>query len=196
MKRLSYIVVLILFSSSLLAQSSQGKWDYGTATFTNKEYNVTWKLIPELSWIDRPKLSKDTILKKRSDDVQILVSLSANSEDGTMYDIWDLINYLSENSLYYKNVANEAKRNHMNINDYTADKIIFHGMHAIKTTTDMAKYYPEHKTTVHSIHYSYFFKRDKVSYTLSIISLSVVEDEIELFNSIAKRLLDGFDFIN
>ena len=66
------------------------------------------------------------------------------------------------------------------------------GIHAVKTSTDMKKYYPEYNQTVHSIEITYTLYHNGYIYTVSVTALSVLEEEITEFDRFATMLFNGF----
>ena len=195
MKRCLLMFLMFISCTWVCGQTSVEKWDHATSTFTSYKYKVRWKLIDDLSWVQRPRLSNSTIFKMRSDDTHILVTLSIIPYSGKPFDPWNYQAFASEIKSLRMMKNAEAERNHMKLKEYTSDKVIFKGLHAIKTAADMTRYYPEYQTTVHSIHYSYFLTKDNVVYNLSVVGLSVNEEEIELFNLLVAQLLEGVEFL-
>ncbi len=57
----------------------------------------------------------------------------------------------------------------------------------------MKKHYAEYNKTVHSIEIQYCFYKRGYIYTLSIAILSILEEEIEMFDKIATELFKGFN---
>ena len=146
----TFLAVLLLFVPFMsYSQTSSGVWNSTTATYTNSVHNITWKLIEDLSWIERPFLTDGILFKMRNDDTHILVKIGA-----------------------------------------TKSQIC--GIHAVKTRTDMKKYYPEYNQTVHSIEITYTLYRNGYIYTVSVTALSVLEEEISEFERFATMLFNGF----
>ena len=179
-------MALVAFS-----QTSSGTWNSRTATYTNTTHNLTWKLIDDWTWSGRPILAEGTLLKVRNDDTHILCSLSVNKEDAVVDDIWNHVSdFESPTIVNLKKMT--AKQNGMTFLGTKASKSQLCGIHAVKTRTDMKKYYPEHKATVHGIEIMYnLYKRGNL-YTVTVTALSVLEEEIPDFDRIATELFNGF----
>lgn len=56
----------------------------------------------------------------------------------------------------------------------------------------MKKDYPEHGQTVHCIEIVYLFYKGDYIYTVSVMALSVLEEEIDLFERVATQIFNGF----
>ena len=56
----------------------------------------------------------------------------------------------------------------------------------------MKKDYPKQGQTVHSIEIEYLFYKNNYIYIVSVMALSVLEEEIELFDKVAIQLFNGF----
>lgn len=193
MKKIAYCLVVLLFSSLLMAQTSSGTWDSETATYTNAKHNITWNLIDELTWIGRPILTESTLFKVRNDDFHILIKLGVlQHHGGPEADSWNYLSQYDSKELQDLTKA-EAKRNGMTFKGITAAKSQLCGIHAIKTKSDMTKYYPEHDATVHCIEYTYHLFKNKNIYTVSVTALSVLEEELDNFDRIATMLFNGFN---
>ena len=191
MKRIILIITSAVISLTVLAQTSSGTWNSRTATYTNTTHKITWQLDDELSWVGRPILTESTLLKVRNDDTHILVKLGASREDGIRGDIW---NHTSDfESSQIKDLHRlQAKQNGMTYLGTKATKSQLCGIHAVKTRVDMKKYYPEYDQTVHSIEITYSLYKGNYLYTVSVTALSVLEEEIDLFDRIATQLFNGF----
>lgn len=173
------------------SQTSSGSWNSRTATYTNTTHGITWKLIDDWSWTGRPILAEGTLLKVRNDDTHILVSLSVYKEDGVVDDIWNHVSdYESPQIVNLKKMT--AKQNGMTFLGTKASKSQLCGIHAVKTRTDMKKYYPEHKATVHGIEILYNLYKGRNLYTVTVTALSVLEEDISEFDRIATELFNGF----
>lgn len=190
MKRFITIALAILTSAFLYAQTSSGTWNSRTATYTNTTHKITWKLDDELTWVGRPILAESTLLKVRNDDTHILIKLGATKGDATDTDAWEYISLY--NSPQYQDMYKaQAKQNGMTFLGTKVSKSQLCGIHAAKVRSDMKKYYPEHKQTVHSIEIMYQVCRRGYVYTATVTALSVLEEEIELFDRIATDLFKG-----
>lgn len=186
---LAFLLALVPFFS--FSQISSGLWNSNTATYTNSAHKITWQLIEDLDWIGRPILSESTLLKVRNDDTHILVKLGANKEVGMKVDVWDYISE-GESPQLEEIYRQQAQQNGMTYLGAKAIRSQLCGNHAIKTRIDMKKDYPEHGQTVHCIEIEYLlYKRDHI-YTVSVMALSVLEEEIDLFDRIAIELFNGF----
>ena len=191
MKKATTLLVAILLSVSINAQTSSGTWDNKTVTYTNSKHNITWKLIEELEWIGRPILTDNTLFKVRNDDTQILVKLNVTPFDGQGGDIWDLISQYQTKE-YQDQLKALAQSNGMTLKDTKAQKSQLCGLHANKVKSDMTKYYPDEKITVHSLEYSYQLIKNNNIYTLGITVLSALEDDLEEYDRIVTKLVNGF----
>ena len=191
MKKAILAIVAIFVSISAFPQVSSGTWNSKTATYTNTTHKITWQLFKDWTWVGRPILTDDTLLKVRNDDTHILVSLSASNDKIAETDPWDYIS-MFESPEYTQPKKLLAKQNGMTYTGTKAFKSQICGIHAVKTRSDMKRYYPEHQATVHSIEILYmFYLHDKV-YTVTVTALSVLEDEIGEFDRIATELFNGF----
>ena len=186
------IILCGLFVTALsFGQTSSGTWNSTTATYANTKHGITWELISELDWVGRPILTESTLLKVRNDDTRILVKLLANPYSGKEGDAWSMIS-MYESKDYTDVVKAEAKRNGMT---YTGTKVVksqLCGIHAVKVKSDMTKYYPEHKATVHSIEYTYVLCKNNNVYTVAITLLSALETDLDDYDRIVTRLFNGF----
>lgn len=191
MKRFLLTIMALLVALSAFSQTSSGTWNSRTATYTNTTHNLTWKLIDDWTWNGRPILAEGTLFKVRNDDTHILCSLSVNKEDAVVDDIWNHVSdFESPAIVNLKKMT--AKQNGMTFNGTKASKSQLCGIHAVKTRTDMKKYYPEHKATVHGVEIMYnLYKRGNL-YTVTVTALSVLEEEIPDFDRIATELFNGF----
>lgn len=185
------MLATLLMTVGAFSQTSSGSWNSRTATYTNTTHGITWKLIDDWSWTGRPILAEGTLLKVRNDDTHILVSLSVYKEDGVMDDIWNHVSdYESPQIVNLKKMT--AKQNGMTFLGTKASKSLLCGIHAVKTRTDMKKYYPEHKATVHGIEILYNLYKGRNLYTVTVTALSVLEEDISEFDRIATELFNGF----
>ena len=188
-----YIIAVLLATVSLLSysQTSSGQWNSSTATYINPAHKIIWQLIDDLEWIGRPILTESTLLKVRNDDTHILVKLGANKEVGLTGDPWD---YVSEQEYpqLEKMRKQQALQNGMTYVGTKSTKSQLCGIHAIKQRVDMKKVYPEYGQTVHSIEIIYSFYKGNYVYTVSVMALSVLENEINDFERLATLLFNGF----
>ncbi len=191
MKRIFIIIVLVVSSISLFAQTSSGVWNSNTATYTNSAHKITWQLLDEFTWVGRPILTDNTLLKVRNDDTHILVTLGVGQDEVEEGDPWDYISqYESAQMIQLKKL--QAQQNGMTFIGTKAVKSQLCGIHAIKTRTDMKKYYPEYDQTVHSIEIMYQLLNNARMYTITVTALSVLEEEIDIFDRLAVQLFNGF----
>lgn len=191
MKKVFILILLATFSLFAFSQTSSGLWDSSKATYTNSVHKITWQLIEDFDWIERPILSESTLLKVRNDDTHILVKLGANKEAGLEGDAWDLVTG-KESPELEKMHKQQALQNGMTYLGTKSVRSQLCGHHAIKKRVDMKKDYPEYNQTVHCIEIIYlFYKRDYI-YTVSVMALSVLEEETDLFESVATQLFKGF----
>ncbi len=191
MKKCLSILAICLFASLAYAQTSSGSWNSRTATYTNTAHGITWKLIDEWTWVGRPILTESTLLKVRNDDTNILIKLGATKGDEGDTDAWDYIS-MFQSKQYLDMVRAQAKQNDMMFVSSKAVKSQLCGIHAVKTRTDMKKYYPEHKATVHGIEIMYNLYRRGNLYSVTVTALSVLEEDISEFDKIATELFNGF----
>lgn len=186
-------LAIFLATNSLLAfsQTSSGLWDSIKATYTNSTHKITWQLIEDLDWIGRPILSGSTLLKVRNDDTHILVTLGATKEVGLKGDVWDYVSEQEPPQLE-KMHKQQAQQNGMTYLGAKSMRSQLCGNHAIKKRVDMKKDYPEYGQTVHCIEIVYLFYKGDYIYTVSVLALSVLEEETDLFEGIATQLFKGF----
>ncbi len=143
----------------------------------------------------RPILTGSTLLKVRNNETGIVVSLGATKDNGnneTSSDAWDFIS-LFDSPGFFASKKELAKHNGMTYLGTKNLKSQICGIHAIKSRTDMKKHYAEYNKTVHSIEIQYCFYKRGYIYTLSIAILSILEEEIEIFDKIATELFKGFN---
>lgn len=191
MKKVIISALLAFLSLSTFSQTSSGTWNSRTATYTNTVHGITWNLIEDWTWIGRPILTNGTLLKVRNDDTHILVSLAVHKEDKVISDVWDYVSeFESPAVIQLKKMT--AKQNDMTFIGTKATKSQLCGFHAVKTRTDMKKYYPEHNATVHGIEIMYNLYNQGYTYTATVTALSVLEEEIDVFDRIAIELFNGF----
>ena len=191
MKKTIILITLALLSFSTFSQTSSGTWNSRTATYTNTSHKITWQLIEDLTWVSRPILTEGTLLKVRNDDTHILVSLAVHKEEEAINDIWDYTSdYDSPAVVQLKKMT--ARQNGMTYLGIKAIKSQLCGLHAVKTRTDMKKYYPEHNATVHGIEIMYNLYKRGYAYTVTVTALCVLEEEINVFDRIAIELFNGF----
>ena len=184
--------LLATFSLFAFSQTSSGLWNSSTAKYTNSAHKITWQLIECLRWIGRPILSgPSTLLKVRNDDTRILVKLGANKEVGLKGDIWD---HVSEcESLTDEMYKLQAQQNDMTYLGVKSMRSLLCGNHAIRLRIDMKKDYPEYRQTVHCVEIQYMFYKGNYLYCVSVVALSVLEEEIDLFEKLAAQLFNGFN---
>jgi len=191
MKKVLVYITLAFFSWTSQAQTSSGTWNNKTATYVNTAHQITWQLIDEWTWTGRPILTEGTLLKVRNDDTHILVSLSVQKDDSFVGDIWDCVSdYESPVVVSIKKVT--AKQNGMVFLGTKATKSRLSGIHAVKTRTDMKKYYAEYNATVHGIEIMQILYRRGRCYTATVTALSVLEEDIPEFERIATEIFNGF----
>lgn len=191
MKKVFLATLLAMVSLYAFSQTSSGLWNSSTSTYTNSAHKITWQLIEDLDWIGRPILSGSTLLKVRNDDTHILVKLGANKEVGLKGDIWDYVSE-KEHPQLEKMHKQQAQQNGMIYLGTKSVRSQLCGNHAIKKRIDMKKDYPEYGQTVHSIEIEYLFYKGDYIYTVSVMALSVLEEEIDLFERVATQLFNGF----
>ena len=191
MKKTISILLLAFTPIFAFSQTSSGIWNSRTATYTNATHHITWQLIDDLTWVGRPILTDGTLLKVRNDDTHILVSLAVHKEDMAISDIWNHISdFESPAVVQLKKMT--AIQNNMTFLGTKAIKSQLCGLHAVKTRTDMKRYYPEHNATVHGIEIMYNLYKGGFTYTVTVTALSVLEEEIDAFDRIAIELFNGF----
>lgn len=188
-----YLLTLLtaFISIAAISQTSSGLWNSKTATYTNSTYKIKWQLLDDLTWGSRPILTEGTLLKVRNDDTHILVSLAVQTDVDTSDDIWDHVSdFESPQIVEIKKLT--AKRDGMSFNGIKVVKSQLCGIHAVKIRTDMEKYYPEHNATVHGIEIMYYLPKRNNLYTVTVTALSVLEEEIDVFDRIATEIFNGF----
>ena len=146
----------------------------------------------DLSWIERPLLTDGILFKMRNDDTHVLVKIGATKTEPIDQDIWDEVS-MFESDEFTKPAKQLAAYNGMEYIGTKAVKSQICGIHAVKTRTDMKKYYPEYNQTVHSIEITYTLYRNGYIYTVSVTALSVLEEEISEFERFATMLFNGFE---
>ena len=191
MKRIIIVILLIFVSTTAFSQTSSGVWNSKTATYTNSAHGINWQLIEDVDWVGRPILENSTLFKVRNDDTQILVKLGATKTKPSDEDVWDYVS-MFESTEFTEPQRQLAAQKGMKYVGTKADKSQLCGIHAVKIRTDMKKYYPEYKQTVHSIEITYSFYRSGYIYNVSVTSLSVLEEEIADFDRIATIIFNGF----
>ena len=191
MKKYFLATLFIISSLSALSQTSSGVWNSKTATYTNSEHHISWKLIEEADWVGRPILVESTLFKVRNDDSHILITLSADKIPGLEGDIWDHISAFNSPEIE-DNYKNLAKQNGMNYMGLKAEKSELSGFHAIRTIMFMEKYHPENQQTVNSIEVKYTFYKGDYMYNVTVSALSLLEEDIDLYDTIFSVLFDGF----
>ena len=191
MKRIILVVLLLFMPFITFSQTSSGEWNSTTATYTNSSHRITWKLIEDLEWVSRPILTENIIFKVRNDDTQILVKISATKTKLSDDDIWEHVS-MFESDEFTEPGKQLASYYGMEYIGAKAVKSQLCGIHAVKVRTDMKKYYPEYNQTVHSIEISYTLYRNGYIYTISVTSISVLEEEIADFDRLATMIFNGF----
>ncbi len=191
MKKIFLCAILATISLLTFSQTYSGKWNRSMATYTNPFHKITWQLIEELDWIERPILSGSTLLKVRNDETQLLVKLGANKKVGLNGDIWDLISEQEPPQLE-KMRKQQAQDYGMQFLGVKSMKSQLCGFHAIKKRIDMKKDYPDYGQAVHCIEIEYIFYKSDYIYTVSVMTLSVLDEEISLFDKISTQLFNGF----
>ena len=191
MKKTILTLLLAIIPIFAFSQTSSGTWNSRTATYTNATHNITWQLFDDLVWSGRPILTDGTLLKVRNDDTHILVSLAVHKEDKAVSDIWDYVSeFESPAVVQLKKMT--AQQNNMTFLGTKAVKSQLCGLHAVKTRTDMKRYYPEHNATVHGIVIMYnLYKRGNL-YSMTVTALSVLEEDIDAFDRLATEIFNGF----
>lgn len=192
MKKTLLSIVFVAISLAAFSQTSSGVWNSKTSTYTNVTHKITWQLIEDAEWVSRPILGEGTLLKVRNDETQILVKLGATKTEPSDKDTWDYIQ-MYESPEFQELPKQQAAYFGMEYLRTKAVKSQLCGIHAVKTRTDMKKYYPEYEQTVHSIEISYSLYRNGYIYTVTVTALSVLEEEIDLFDRIATELFNGFN---
>ena len=191
MKKVILATLLAMVSLYVFSQTNSGLWNSSTATYTNSAHKITWQLIEDLDWIGRPILSGSTLLKVRNDDTHILVKLGANKEVGLKGDAWDYVSEKEPPQLE-KLHKQQAQQNGMTYLGAKSVRSQLCGIHAIKQRIDMKKDYPEHGQTVHCVEIAYIFYKGDYIYTVSVTALSVLEEEIDLFERVATQIINRF----
>ncbi|WP_028907020.1 hypothetical protein [Xylanibacter ruminicola] len=191
MKKNILFIILGLVPLFVYSQTSSGRWNNITATYTNETHQITWKLIEGLDWIGRPILSESTLFKVRNDDTHILVKLGANKAEGLKGDVWDLVSDQEHPQLEMMH-RQQAQKNGMTYLGTKSAKSQICGYHAIKKRIDMKKNYPELGQTVHCIEIEYTLYAKNYIYIISVMALSVLEEETDLFETVAAQIFNGF----
>jgi len=121
----TFLTVLMLFIPFLsYSQTSSGVWNSTTATYTNSVHKITWKLIEDLSWIERPFLTDGILFKMRNDDTHILVKIGATKTEPIDQDIWDEVS-MFESDEFTKPEKQLAAYNGWNILEQKQSKARF-----------------------------------------------------------------------
>ena len=191
MKKMFLSILFAAISYAAFSQTSSGVWNSETATYTNTTHKITWQLIEDAEWVSRPILEESTLLKVRNDETQILVKLGARKTKPGDEDVWDYIQ-MFESPEFQEVPKQQAAYFGMEYLGTKAVRSQLCGIHAVKTRTDMKKYYPEYQQTVHSIELSYSLYRNGYIYTVTVTALSVLEEEISDFERIATVIFNGF----
>lgn len=191
MRKIAIVIFILLTATISSAQTSSGTWNSRTATYTNTNHGLTWKLIDDWTWVGRPILAESTLFKVRNDDTHILIKLGATKGDNGDVDAWDYIS-MFRSEQYMNMIKTQAKQNGMTFLGSNVVKSQLCGNHAVKTRSDMKKYYADYDQTVHSIEISYSLCKNGYVYTVTVTALSVLEEEISDFDRIATTIFNGF----
>jgi len=190
MKKTLLSIVFVAISFAAVSQTSLGVWNNKTATYSNAEHKITWQLVDNLEWVERPILTKSTLLKVRNYDTELLVSLGANEYNSSDFvDSWD---YLSEIEIQQKELFKQlSEQAGMEYVKTEATKSQLCGIHAIKIRSDSRAYNPESGQTIHYIEITYGLFRRGYIYTVSV-AVFVLEEDIADFDRIATMIFNGF----
>lgn len=190
MKKTLLSIVFVAISFTVFSQTSSGVWDSRTATYFNSEHKITWRLIDDLEWVERPILVESTLLKVRNYDTELLVSLGADKYNSSgMVDSWD---YLSEIEFQQKELFKQlSEQSGLEYVKTEATKSQLCGLHAIKIRSDSRAYNPESGQIIHYIEITYGLFRRGYIYTMSV-AVFVLEEEIADFDRIATMIFNGF----
>lgn len=192
MKKIVIVLLTIFFYILVQAQTSSGTWNSSTATYTNAKHNITWNLLNDLTWVERPILKKNILFNVLNQENQIAIKLVATYNSEIKGDAWNLVSQL--NSKAYLNMMKaETKKNGMTLNEISAIKSQLCGIHAAKVKTDMSNYHPEHDATTHYVEYAYHLYKDNYIYSIYVYSLSILGEELSNFDRIATSLFNGFN---
>ena len=184
---------MVFSSLSVFSQNGSSNWNRSTATYTNPIHKITWKLIDELDWVNRPILEKGTLLKVRNEETSILVKLHANKYAGENGDAWDLYSEKEDPQL---EKMHKQQAQHNGGMTYIGTKTIksqMCGIHALKKRVDMKKYIPEQNQDAHCIEIGYIFCKGNHVYIASVMCLVVLEEEVDLFERLATQIFNGFN---
>lgn len=182
------------FSSLFVfSQNGSNNWNKSTATYSNSIHKITWKLIDELDWGNRPILEKGTLLKVRNEDTNILVKLHVNSFSGPKGDAWDFYSEKEDPQLERMYKQQAQQNGGMTYVGTKSMKSQMCGIHALKKRIDMKKYIPEQNQDAHCIEIEYLFCKGNYVYIASVMCLVVLDEEVEFFERLATQIFNGFD---
>ncbi len=191
MKKIVLVFILTFILGEAFSQTSSGVWNSRTATYSNAEHKITWQLMDNTEWTERPILEESTLFKVRSDEIQVLVTLGATKTVPPDDDIWNYV-FMFESEDITKPKKQLAAYNGMEFVGTKAIKSQLCGIHAVKVRTDMKKYYPEYNETIHSIETTYSLYHNGYIYTITVTALSVLEEGITAFDRITTMIFNGF----
>lgn len=191
MRKIVLVFILTFVIGEAFSQTSSGVWNSRTATYSNAEHKITWQLMDNTEWTERPILEESTLFKVRSDEIQVLVTLGATKTVPPDDDIWNYV-LMFESEDITKPKKQLAAYNGMEFVDTKAIKSQLCGIHAVKVRTDMKKYYPEYNETIHSIETTYSLYHNGYIYTITVTALSVLEEGITTFDRITTMIFNGF----
>lgn len=192
MKHFFSLCLVFSVITSGLAQSYANGWNSVTATYENPHFGISWQLINELKWVERPAKADDVLLKVLNEDTHIMVSLKVSEINDSTVDAWDLLPLYTADE-YQSKMHNMARILGMSLQYSQPIRSQLCGRRAVKVTTNMTKYHKEQDMTVHSVTYMYQVVDVNNIYTLSIVALSLLEEELKDFERISTMLINGFN---
>ena len=194
-KSIVFYILFLVSSLPTIAQTSEGKWDAESATYTNAKHGISWTLVEGMDWEGRPILTNSTLLKVRNKDAQIVVTLGATKGDTSEVDAWDYLS-LYQSEKYIAMFELDAQRNNMTLNYVKPQKSQLCGRHALKIKVDMSRYYPEYDAILHSVWYQYQVVSGFFVYTLSIRILLSREEDLDDCDKLATMMFNQFAINN
>lgn len=192
MKHFFSLCLVFSVITSGLAQSYVNGWNSVTATYENPHFGISWQLINELKWVERPAKADDVLLKVLNEDTHIMVLLKVSEINDSTVDAWDMLPMYNADE-YQSMTRNMARNLGMSLQYSQPIRSQLCGRRAVKVTTNMTKYHKEQDMTVHSVTYMYQVVDANHIYTLSIVALSLLADELKDFERISTMLINGFN---
>ena len=132
MKKILLLVSLSIFVSNSVLAKQIDKWDAVNSIYQNFEYDFSWNLLDDISWIRQNTIQKGAVFAAKNMDLGIVVYVLAFKED--TFDVWEGVEEIKRGFL-------ESFRNTGMSMAFTPSfvKCNFCGKHAVRIET--AQYY-------------------------------------------------------